>query len=49
MNWDTSTGASGVGGDMQIDLLSETLAQYSALMVMEELYGADKIPPLPQI
>ncbi|MDT8279255.1 MAG: M1 family aminopeptidase [Erythrobacter sp.] len=33
-----------VGGDMQgSTLLSETLAQYSALMVMEELYGADKI------
>lgn len=33
-----------VGGDMQgSTLLSETLAQYSALMVMEELYGPDKI------
>jgi aminopeptidase N len=33
-----------VGGDMQgSTLLSETLAQYSALMVMEELYGEDKI------
>ena len=33
-----------VGGDMQgSTLLSETLAQYSALMVMQELYGADKI------
>lgn len=33
-----------VGGDMQgSTVLSETLAQYSALMVMEELYGADKI------
>jgi aminopeptidase N len=33
-----------VGGDMQgSTLLSETLAQYSALMVMKELYGEDKI------
>ncbi|WP_296717439.1 M1 family aminopeptidase [Erythrobacter sp.] len=33
-----------VGGDMQgSTLLSETLAQYSALMVMKELYGQDKI------
>jgi aminopeptidase N len=33
-----------VGGDMQgATLLSETLAQYSALMVMKELYGEDKI------
>ncbi|MCL9983225.1 MAG: aminopeptidase [Erythrobacter sp.] len=33
-----------VGADMQgSTLLSETLAQYSALMVMEELYGEDKI------
>lgn len=33
-----------VGGDMQgSTLLSETLAQYSALMVMQELYGPDKI------
>ncbi|MEE4316839.1 MAG: M1 family aminopeptidase [Erythrobacter sp.] len=33
-----------VGGDMQgSTLLSETLAQYSALMVMKELYGPDKI------
>jgi aminopeptidase N len=33
-----------IGGDMQGQtLLSETLAQYSALMVMKELYGEDKI------
>jgi ABC-2 type transport system permease protein len=33
-----------VGGDMQgSTLLSETLSQYSALMVMKELYGEDKI------
>jgi ABC-2 type transport system permease protein len=33
-----------VGGDMQgSTLLSETLAQYSALMVMKQLYGEDKI------
>ncbi|MBU7581139.1 MAG: aminopeptidase, partial [Porphyrobacter sp.] len=33
-----------VGADMQgSTLLSETLAQYSALMVMKELYGEDKI------
>lgn len=33
-----------VGGDMQGQtLLSETLAQYSALMVMKQLYGEDKI------
>ena len=33
-----------VGGDMQGGtLLSETLAQYSALMVMKQLYGPDKI------
>ncbi len=33
-----------VGGDMQgATLLSETLAQYSALMVMKQLYGEDKI------
>ena len=33
-----------VGGDMQgSTVLSETLAQYSALMVMKELYGEDKI------
>jgi aminopeptidase N len=33
-----------VGADMQgSTLLSETLAQYSALMVMQELYGKDKI------
>lgn len=33
-----------IGADMQGQtLLSETLAQYSALMVMEELYGEDKI------
>ena len=33
-----------VGGDMQgSTLLSETLAQYSALMVMQDLYGPDKI------
>ncbi|MDP5103524.1 MAG: aminopeptidase [Erythrobacter sp.] len=33
-----------IGGDMQgSTLLSETLAQYSALMVMKELYGEDKI------
>ncbi len=33
-----------VGGDMQgAASLSETLAQYSALMVMEHKYGADKI------
>jgi hypothetical protein len=33
-----------VGADMQgATLLSETLAQYSALMVMKELYGEDKI------
>ncbi len=33
-----------VGGNMQGQtLLSETLAQYSALMVMKELYGEDKI------
>lgn len=33
-----------IGGDMQgSTLLSETLAQYSALMVMKEIYGPDKI------
>ena len=33
-----------IGGDMQGQtLLSETLAQYSALMVMKQLYGEDKI------
>ena len=33
-----------VGGDMQgATMLSETLAEYSALMVMKELYGEDKI------
>ena len=33
-----------IGADMQgSTLLSETLAQYSALMVMKELYGEDKI------
>ncbi len=33
-----------VGGDMQgSTVLSETLAEYSALMVMKELYGEDKI------
>lgn len=33
-----------VGADMQgSTLLSETLAQYSALMVMQKLYGPDKI------
>ena len=33
-----------IGADMQGGTLtSETLAQYSALMVMKELYGADKI------
>jgi aminopeptidase N len=33
-----------VGADMQGDtMLSETLAQYSALMVMKHLYGPDKI------
>jgi aminopeptidase N len=33
-----------IGADMQGQtLLSETLAQYSALMVMKELYGEDKI------
>ena len=33
-----------VGADMQgMTLLSETLAQYSALMVMEKMYGPDKI------
>jgi hypothetical protein len=33
-----------VGADMQGDtLMSETLAQYSALMVMKHLYGPDKI------
>jgi len=33
-----------VGANMQgMTLLSETLAQYSALMVMERLYGPDKI------
>jgi ABC-2 type transport system permease protein len=33
-----------VGGNMQgSTLLSETLSQYSALMVMKELYGEDKI------
>lgn len=33
-----------VGGDLQgATLLSETLAQYSALMVMKQLYGEDKI------
>lgn len=33
-----------VGGDMQgSTLLSETLSQYSALMVMKQLYGEDKI------
>ncbi len=33
-----------VGADMQgSTLLSETLAQYSALMVMKQLYGEDKI------
>lgn len=33
-----------VGGDMQgATLLSETLAQYSALMVMKQLYGEDKL------
>ena len=33
-----------VGGDMQgATLLSETLSQYSALMVMKQLYGEDKI------
>lgn len=33
-----------VGGDMQgATLLSETLSQYSALMVMKALYGEDKI------
>lgn len=33
-----------VGADVQgATLLSETLAQYSALMVMKELYGEDKI------
>jgi hypothetical protein len=33
-----------VGGDMQgATVLSETLAEYSALMVMKELYGEDKI------
>ena len=33
-----------VGADMQgSTLLSETLAQYGALMVMQELYGEDKI------
>ncbi|WP_027442695.1 ABC transporter permease/M1 family aminopeptidase [Erythrobacter cryptus] len=33
-----------IGADMQgATLLSETLAQYSALMVMKQLYGEDKI------
>ncbi|RNJ61883.1 MAG: aminopeptidase [Porphyrobacter sp. IPPAS B-1204] len=33
-----------VGGDMQgSTMLSETLAEYSALMVMKQLYGEDKI------
>jgi ABC-2 type transport system permease protein len=33
-----------VGADMQgATMLSETLAQYSALMVMEKMYGPDKI------
>ncbi|MEO0057662.1 MAG: hypothetical protein RIT17_1119, partial [Pseudomonadota bacterium] len=33
-----------VGGDMQgSTLLSETLSQYSALMVMQKIYGPDKI------
>lgn len=33
-----------VGAEMQgMTLLSETLAQYSALMVMQEMYGPDKI------
>jgi aminopeptidase N len=33
-----------IGADMQGDtMLSETLAQYSALMVMKRLYGPDKI------
>ncbi len=33
-----------VGGDMQgSTVLSETLAEYSALMVMKQLYGQDKI------
>lgn len=33
-----------IGGDMQgSTLLSETLSQYSALMVMKQLYGEDKI------
>ena len=33
-----------VGGNMQgATMLSETLAEYSALMVMKELYGEDKI------
>ena len=33
-----------IGADMQgMTLLSETLAQYSALMVMEHLYGPEQI------
>ena len=37
-----------IGGDVQgSTMLSETLAQYSALMVMEKEYGARADAPLP--
>jgi ABC-2 type transport system permease protein len=30
-------------------MLSETLAQYSALMVMEKMYGREPDPPVPEV